>query len=357
MTSTGARSPLNPYLPTIARGYWLCDSDGASAPRIHAAPVDHFRRFRQVFDQRLSDWPPNCRCGDLIVAGMNQHKLLGQLFHSYLFETNKLFDGLPIPPANVYVRCSDVERTFRSAQSFLDGCFPPQSPNEVIDIETDTDSGSFLRLNPDWFSDGREVRARWIATHSYADLINETWAAIEDFAEYLGIPSSAKSEDAIEAVCDLALSYFCSDKRLPSSANATIQKVCLAALGNLTFGLLESNKTVLGSYIVRELLRVPRQVANGTSVVKFALESSHRTAVAAVLVFLSGRDGFVARPPLASHLTYELWRGSGDADYTIRWAINGDEVPLREFEGATQAPFGSFLERYSDMDRYCLSFN
>jgi hypothetical protein len=36
------------------------------------------------------------------------------------------------------------------------------------------------------------------------NIINDTWADIKDFAEYFGIPSSAKSEDAIEAVCDLA---------------------------------------------------------------------------------------------------------------------------------------------------------
>jgi hypothetical protein len=108
MTSTDAPTPLNPYLPTIARGHWLCDSEDTFAPRIHTAPVDHFRRLHQIFDQHLSDWAPNCHCGDLIVAGVNQHELLGRLFHSYLFETNKLFNKLPIPPANVYVRCSDV---------------------------------------------------------------------------------------------------------------------------------------------------------------------------------------------------------------------------------------------------------
>jgi hypothetical protein len=227
----------------------------------------------------------------------------------------------------------------------------------VIDIETDTDSGSLLRLNPDWFKDAREVRERWTATEAYGELINKTWDAIQDFAEYLGLPASAKGEDGIEAVCDLAVSYYCLDKRLPSSANTTVQKLCLSALGNLTFGLLESNQTVLGSYIIRELLRVPRLVVNGTSAVKFALESSHSTAAAAVLVFLNGREGLVGRPPLASHLTYELWKAEGDADYTIRWAINGKEIGLRESGGETQVPFQRFLSDYADMDKYCLQFN
>jgi acid phosphatase len=355
MTANGARAPLNAYLPPIGRGYWLCDTDGAPAPRIHAAPIDHFRRFRQIFDQRLSDWPPNCRCGDLIVTGMAQAEALGALYRAYLFDNTRLFDSLPVPPSNTFVRCSDSERTFRSAEAFLQGCLPAQSPNEVIDVTTDTASGSLLRLNPDWFRDARDVRARWTATAEYAALVNATWEAIADFAAVLGVYE--ESEDAIEAVCDLAAAYYCSGKRLPSSANTTVQRACLEALGNFTFGLLESNATVLGSYIVRELLRPARLFANGTSDAKFALESSHQTAVAAVLVFLSGRGAFVARPPLRSHLAYELWRADGDADYVIRWAINGREVPLRECDGRTQVPLGEFLEKYRDMDRYCLHFD
>ena len=68
LTRHGARAPLGSYqVPMQFRGYWQCDSDDAIAPRMHAAPVEHYRRFKQVLDQRLTEYLPNCRSGDLLV--------------------------------------------------------------------------------------------------------------------------------------------------------------------------------------------------------------------------------------------------------------------------------------------------
>jgi acid phosphatase len=350
MVRSGARSPLiNP--DAVSHGYWLCDTEDALAPRIHAAPIDHFRRFRQVLDQRLTDWPPNCRSGDLILSGMDQQKSLGQFYHEYLFDNNRLFSSLPIPPSQLNVRASDLERTFRSAQGFLAGCFPPQSPNEIIDILTDTSDGSLLRLNWAWFQDGIAMRDRYTQTDQYKDFIDAAWSNISDFAAEIGITS--KSDTNIEAVCNYVTTHTCADKRLPVTAGS-INETCFSILGSFWYDFFESNRTVLGSYIVRELMRIPKLVANQSSEVKFSLESSHDSAMAAVMVFLSGRLGYENLPPPASHLSLEMWKGDGDADFTVRWVLNGRLVPLREMGDATEVGFRAFLEAYKDMDRYCL---
>jgi acid phosphatase len=350
MIRSGARSPLiSP--DTVSHGYWLCDTDAALAPRMHAAPIDHFRRFRQVLDQRMCDWPPNCRSGDLILSGMDQQNSLGKFYNHYIFDDNRLFNSLPIPPEQLSVRASDAERTFRSAQGFLAGCLPAQSPNEIIDILTDTSDGSLLRLNWEWFKDGVDMRNRFVNTDAYKDFIDDAWANISDFAAEIGITS--KSDENIEAVCNYVATHQCADKRLPVTAGS-LNETCFNILGSYWFDFLESNKTVLGSYIVRELMRVPKLVVNKASEVKFSLESSHDSAIAAVMVFLSDRIGYGYLPPPASHLSLELWKGDADEDFTIRWVLNGTPIPLRELKNATEAPFQQFLAAYQDMDKYCL---
>ena len=352
MIRHGARSPLAAYLPYMARGYWICDGEGAYAPRMHAAPFDEYRRFKQVLDQRIADYPPNCKLGDLTTVGMEQHHKLGGLYHKYLFENHRLFTSLPVPSDEIKVRCTDVERTFRSAQSFLHGAFPPQVPNEVIDILADTTDGGTLKMAFDWFKDAKDVRDRWFATDKFKKWVDEQWEIVKDVAVELGM--GEKSQANLNDVCDFVSTHYCSNKSLPAFVTEKVMKTCTGVLGNMTWDLTESNKTVIGSFMVRELMKVPLQVVNGTSKVKFVLLSSHDTAVSSVLVFLKDRMGRVMVPGFASHLLMELWKAETDTDYTIRWVMNGEPVPLREMNNRTEVPFTEFLTAYSDMNKYCL---
>lgn len=352
MIRHGARSPIAAYLPYVSRGHWLCDGAGAYGSRMHAAPMEHYRRFLQLLDQPLVDYPPNCKSGDLTTVGMEQHHNLGQFYHKYLFENHQFFKSLPVPPEEIRIRCTDVERTFRSAESFLHGLFPPQSPNEIIEILGDTSDGSSLRVNFDWYEDARDVRDRWFATEQFQKWLDENWEVVKDAAVELGM--GEKNWKNLNDVCDFVSTHFCSDKMLPSFISEAVIDRCPAILGNITWDLLETNKTVIGSYIVRELMKAPIEVVNGTSKVKFALMSSHDTSLAAVLVFLKDRMDHIKVPGFASHLLLELWKGEEDPDYTIRWVMNGEPVPLREMEDRTEVPFSDFLNAYSDMNKYCL---
>ena len=351
MVRHGARSPLAAYLPFVSRGFWMCDGDGVYAPRMHAAPMEHYRRFSQLLDQRIADFPPTCKAGDLTTVGMEQHLRLGQMYHKYLFENHKLFTTLPVPPEEIKVRCTDVERTFRSAESFLHGAFPPQSPNELIEVLADSQDGGSLRLNFDWHQDARDVRDRWFATDDFKAWVDENWEVVKDVAVELGV--GEKTWKNLNDVCDFVSTHFCSDKMLPAFVSQEVIDRCPAVLGNITWDLMETNKTVVGSYMMRELMRVPIEVVNGTSKVKFALMSSHDTSIATVLVFLKNRMGRVKVPGFASHLLLELWKGEGDADFTIRWIMNGEPVPLRELGDKTEVLFSDFMDAYQDMYKYC----
>lgn len=111
---------------------------------MHGTHPNQSRRFKQILDPRLVEFRPNCRAGDLLLQGMEQHHELGQLYHNYFYDKTKLFVGSP-RKSEVFLRASDFERTFRSAQSFLDGLFPPENPGEVLVINHGTVESEILR--------------------------------------------------------------------------------------------------------------------------------------------------------------------------------------------------------------------
>ncbi|KAH0792453.1 histidine acid phosphatase [Histomonas meleagridis] len=351
LTRHGARAPLSAYLPPAFRGHWLCDSEDAIAGRVYAAPVEHYRRIRQTFDMNLVDYKPNCRAGDLLLTGMQQHKNLGEFYHKYLFENHKLFDSLPVNPEEIYVRCTDVERTLRSAESFLYGIFPTQSPNEIIDIVSDTSDTAILRTNAEWCQDLKQVSDKWYSSDEFLQWVDKTWEVVKDLGQVMGI--TEKSGVNVNNICDFVSTHFCDDKRLPAEATEEVQKTCLNASGSYIIDYYKSNSSVPASYTMRELVRVADLHATGKKPLKFSLMSSHDTTVTAALVFLNPNINMYRIPPYASHLSMELWKGDGDDDFTVRFAINGEVVNLAKLDNATEAKYSQFKEAYSEMNDYC----
>ncbi|OHT04311.1 histidine acid phosphatase [Tritrichomonas foetus] len=354
MIRHGARSPLSAWLPQTARGYWLCDSDDSLAPRMHAAPIEHYRRFKQVFDQRLIDYLPNCRSGDLLVSGMDQHDRLGALYHKYLFETHGLFSSLPVDPNETYFRCTDIERTFRSAEGFLHGVFPPQGPNEIMDIETDTSDLSILRPSESFCKDLNHMREEYVKTDAYQNWVDSTWEIVKDFAKSLGV--TQKSSGNINSVCDFLATVYCDDKRLPLEAqNETVQQACLHSIGFNMYDYYQYNSTVAGSYTMRKMVKVADQFVTDKKT-KFSLLSAHDSSIASILIFLLGKNmnSWNRIPPFASHLAMELWSTDEEpTDYFIRFAMNGRDLPLEKMENQTVVKYDDFKNAYSDYQTYC----
>jgi acid phosphatase len=360
LTRHGARAPLGSYqVPMQFRGYWQCDSDDAIAPRMHAAPVKHYRRFKQVLDQRLTEYLPNCRSGDLLLSGMVQHQKLGQAFHEYLYKTTKLFDeeteSVP-DPKTIYARCSDVERTFRSAQGFLHGLFPPQSPNEIIDIYTDTSDGSLLRPNHNWCSNMTDLWNQHIESEEYKNWAATNIPKVKPVFELLGL--TEETGENLNTACDFVTTHYCDNKLLTSDITEEMQQVCLNVTGSYIYDYFLKGPLITGSYTMRELLRIPKMIRNDNSKVKFALMSSHDTTVAAINVLIGGKDARKQRiPPFASHLVLELYEENTSKDLYIRFTLNGDEIPMALFEDKRKiAKFDDFIEAYKEINDFCHEF-
>lgn len=352
LTRHGARSPLNPFLPKKNRGYWLCDSDDAISSRVHAAPAKHYRRFHQILDRDLVDYQPNCKSGDLLIKGMIQHRNLGQFYHEYLFDNHKLFETLPVDPSEIFVRCTDIERTFRSAEGFLYGAFPVQSNNEVIDIVTDTSDVALLRTNAEWCPDLKEVNEKWYSSEECTKWVDEKWEIVKDMGRIMGI--TEKSPSNLNEICDFVSTHFCDDKRLPIEATEEVQQTCLNVSGSYIIDYYKSNSSVPASYTMRELVRVADSFST-TQKPKFSLMSSHDTTVTAAVIFLNEKYEIYRIPPFASHLSMELWKSDEDTDYTVRFALNGTPIPLLKLDNQTEVPYEEFKKAYSSMNDFCLN--
>ena len=343
----GARTPMNAYGPFTHRGYWLCDSDDAYAPRMHGAPLNQYRRFKHVLDPRLVEFLPNCRAGDLLLEGMAQHHRLGQFYHKYLFETLHLFEDDP-KTEELYVRCSDIERTLRSVQSFLHGFYPPPVPNTIIDIFTGSEDLSLLRPNNAFCKDLSETTNSRNQDPDFLNFFETNWDNLINLSTQLNID---KSIDNLNLMCDWVSTQYCDDKLLPSFVTPEIQQQCLKVIGNYLYKTYSRNPYVYGSYTMREILRVANNSLLNKNKVKFTINSAHDSTIATIVRLLNYNHERI--PPYASHLLMEIYKDKSSEKW-IRFALNGELIQLREMENKTIVKYNDFLKsNYMEIYNYC----
>jgi len=347
MLRHGARTPMNAYTPTTHRGYWLCDSDAAYAPRMHGTSFDRYRRFKHVLDPRLVEFLPNCRAGDLLLEGMAQHKRLGEFYHSYLYDTLKVFTSDP-KTEELNVRCSDVERTLRSVQSFLHGFFPAPEPNTVIDVLTDSDELSLLRPNVEFCQEMKTDLEARNTDPTFLQYYEEAWTYLLNLSSALNMPKSISN---LNLMCDWVITHFCDDKSMPSYVTHEIEKKCLSVVADFNYMTWGRNPYMYASYIFREVLRVANDAVAKKNQVKLTINSAHDSTISAVYRLLAGSKSRI--PPYASHLLMEIWVDKSQEKW-VRFALNGELIPLREMDNKTLVKYSDFLNsNYKKVYDHC----
>ena len=342
MLRHGARTPLNAYTPVSHRGYWVCDSDDAQSPRMHGTQISAYRRFKHVYDPRLVSFLPNCREGDLLLEGMNQHARLGAFYQNYT-ESIGLFNDVP-KSEELLVRCTDIERTFRSAQAFLGAFAPPQEPNEILDIIKGSEDLEVLR--PDGFcKEMDELDQKIINSSTYQDWYNEKWDQLINLSTYLNLE---KSVDNLNTMCDWVSTHACDDHQLPLEITPEIQELCF---GVVSYNLYEKYKVdpyVFASYHMRTVLGQANDALEGKTKVKFTINSAHDSTVATMVQLLKGTpgnrpNGTERIPPYASHLAMEIWQDEDKKRY-VRFVFNGELIQLQLLNNETLVPYETFLK-------------
>lgn len=340
----GSRTPQVPYLPRSMRGYWVCDSDDAISPRMYSSSLSSYRRFSRVLDPRHVEFLPNCRSGDLIIEGMQQHQHLGELYHDYLYNHINLFDEPP-KTEEVYARSTDFERTFRSCQAFLNGAFPPQQPFEYLNIVHGSDYSEIMR--PGSFC--TEQNAASAAFNSDPSVINyskKEWKKLQHIASELHIDYSLSN---LSLLADWIYTYNCNNRRLPSFVTDEDIIRSHKILGKTFHQYYKGNGKVYASSSMREVLRVAKRSLEKKNP-KFAVFSAHDSTVFGFLEFLGKESKMI--PPYASHILFEIFTLNNEIQ--IRWTYNGEVIPLTRFEGNEYMPFSEFTKKVKQIYDVCL---
>jgi acid phosphatase len=344
LTRHGARTPQTAYLPPAHRGYWVCDSDDAYAPRMHGTIATRSRRIKEVLDPRLVEFLPNCRAGDLLIQGMEQHHRLGALYGRYL-SARRLLAGRPTAD-QLFVRATDFERTFRSAQSFLDGAFPPTLPGESITIHRGTTDAEIMRPGFDFCEDMRRVSDQYAAMAGSAKDAGDHWESVQHIADYLRVEFS---EGNLSLVADWVATHDCDGKTLPAVVSRQDVADCHAIVAEYMYNLMNLNASVFVSYSMREVLRIANSSVNGQ--LKFSLLSSHDSTLSTFLVYLADIDQSRI-PPFASHVMMEIWEDKKRKKY-VRWVYNGNVLRLKNFDGKELVKYSTFALGVQDVYKYC----
>jgi acid phosphatase len=252
---------------------------------------------------------------------MQQHYELGTFYRDYLV-TELHFLPSEVNLASINLRSSYVDRTFRSAVSFVSGLYPPVAPGEELTITSGTspydpllpDYRVCMDLSNDWdtFQSSTEfISRRNAAEILYApvyDNLNETFTNLNWM--FLG---------------DWLGSAFCSGQVLPDYVTDEIFNQSIRDLAFFSYGLFNVSRGNGGGPILREIFRSIDAALNGETRERFFLYSAHDSSVAAVLsTFGFNRDEM---PRYRSHLAVEVWEAEGGG-VSVRFVWDGEEVPI-----------------------------
>lgn len=344
LTRHGQRPPTVAYLDSKYSGHWTCDDDDAITPRTEAAPSVFYRYYKRLIDRDSLDYPSSCRSGDLTLFGQKQHVELGSFYRDHY--VNKLkFLPEKMDPELFRFYSSDVDRSFKSAESFLVGLYPVTSDNEVLTIRTGAKLNNALRPNPDQCPILKEISKNFYSSKEFEEYAEKGWVYLSEIAEKLHIEKSAKN---IHNICSGIIPFLCSENELPSFVTQEAYDWCWEQAGYTQYHVYYANRTVPGSAIWRQLIAgIDDGVQKG---IKFVLQSAHDNTITSALIFLNYTEKY--NPPYASHLNMEVYSDSSSQKF-IRLSLNGKVVRSTLFDEQEFVGLDKFTSRIMDLAVHC----
>ena len=326
ITRHGQRTPLFEYLPYNSRGVWECDSDDSIAQREEANPTVFYRRYKVVHEK--TSFPGNCKAGDLILEGMQQHENLGKAYRKRFVDDLHFIPDYFDPPL-FYFTTSYIERTFRSQEAFIVGLYPIRSNNEIIVTETAGEGHSPLFPNPVICKDISDQNDMYTESDEYKNL-TQYYDTLKEGMQTVGLTN--KSSDIVN-FCEWAIATNCKIENSPNFLTQDVIDKCHIVFANGQFVKYSfGERGIAASYILREMLHILEKRIECKSKVKFAHFSAHDSSLAAILVALLPNQKFEYVTPYASHILFESYKGTDNKLY-IRYSYNGE---ILRFEGTDE---------------------
>ena len=229
---------------------------------------------------------------------------------------------------HIYLRTTDHERTFNSAESLIDGLYPPafrnSSKTEVIDIDTieqETDNlyptNNCPKLNT--LCANEEKTPAWLQVLSRYEKLYKEFEKVWNVEE---IPDWFVLFGAFESMVA---------HKIPLPQGVTKEMVEeVHNVSALQMGLLYGNTSIatlgIGRFIYdfREALLLS---INNRSSIRFALYSAHDVTVGLILNLLDLYSQAAYWPPFASHIVFEYWQ-ENSGNLFVKIYYNGNELFL-----------------------------
>lgn len=333
LTRHGFRAPFDGYGQYKPNG-WICESNTSASPRMSTSLTEKYRRYHTIYEPEILAYPPSCRTADLTVEGQDMHEELGKFYRTHLVDE---LNFLPpyYDPDFMYIRSSEPERCIRSAESFIHGMYPPESPDELLKIITGTDLEEILHPRPDHCDDLTKSYKDWIQSPKYL----EKKATAEPLLRKLVEDTGLEWDDWQWLwVGDWLYTIACVGKEIPDFITQEMLDVAINAVEFYTIDFYQHQRGVAGASILREILQHIEAKQAGENNKKFVLLSGHDISIVAALDILGVKINKI--PPFASHLAFEIWRMGGR--FYVRAVLNGEEmmkpILLSQFKGIV-APY------------------
>jgi acid phosphatase len=349
VTKSGSRTPLSVFRPVTHRGTWLCDSDDAYSGRIAAVPLPHTRRIRHRVDPRLVDYPISCGAGDLTVEGMDQLRNLGSTYHTYLIDKLHFLSPGYVNPTELFIRATTIDRSYRSAVSFLRGLYPPAMPDEFVTVTIGTSNRDVLRPSGSVCSEIAELEKSYEADEFPSDL-GEIQPLLAPILQNLGFTSLDSSE--LGSICDWITTMHCHEN-VVENLTAQIVEKCRTVAAKIVAAPFTKKRGVGFSYGFREIFRVMNDAIAGVVNVKFSLFALHDRGLTALLVGLG--QNVTSVPLQAAHVAFEVY--SKDQRYYLRVSYNGDVIEIPELKSSGHGMYllHDFHSHFDPLFNHCPS--
>jgi acid phosphatase len=329
----GMRTPTVVFLNRSDRGAWTCNALGLVAAHTVSAPARRYRLYHRHFDPRYVEFPPSCRAGDLTAEGMTQHLDLGRAYRQ------NYFSFLPelLHPDHFTFVTSPVDRCIRSAEAFLLGLYPSESPNEVLYLQTGTETTSDLMVQGTACPEIDAANQAFQNGAIVQQFMNDTWPIMKPAFDILGL---SKNYSSYAQFASWAVAFNCSETAEgPPWLTDEVMNVSQRMSALTQYGTFaNATRGLYASYLLRHILRDADTQLGSATGKKMAIFSAHDTSLAAALVALGFTEDHI--PFYASHLAFEYWR-SDDGLIKIRVVFNGKPVLIDPFMEEV-VPFDDF---------------
>ncbi|KAJ5076752.1 lysophosphatidic acid phosphatase type 6 [Anaeramoeba ignava] len=266
----------------------------------------------------------NCSAGQLTKLGSDQQFKLGQKFREiYVNQLNFISNNFD--RNQIYVRSTDVPRTFQSAESLLLGLFPPSTEQEaeiipIYTIEASEEDmfsqSSCQRLqnliqdiinSQEWIDHLKSVQPLWdelLQIFNSKDMNNLTFVQIENCF-----------------ICRLA-----HNKSFPPGMTQEILDQ-VANESNWEWNKLSSTKEIqklkIGRFI-EDIVNAIMAKINNQIAYKWMLYSGHDTTLAPLLQSYNVYDNTV--PDYSSYVIFELYQDDQTSTYYIKLSYNNEDL-------------------------------